>query len=108
MKLRRVIGVALAIVYSIACLLLILLGAQKEYEWMVGDDGEKLTICTIPAPADDTTGLYASVTFCFILVLFTIGAMNSIRARRVRLSLALSLGLFLFWAYQFFLRTLGC
>lgn len=110
MKLWRIVRIATTIFYSIACALFILAGSYRDYEWMAGEvlDGEKITLCNLPTPSDDSHDLLAVMTFLPMLLLYLIGVINSLRLRRITLSLVLSLGLFLYWVYEFFLRTLNC
>ena len=109
-KTARLAEVILPLLYALFCAIIILVFSEREYEWMIGQHdlgGPALTLCTIPAPTDDTSDM-AIPTLFLIIVLLVPGLMRFIGKRRVGLSQRPSSGLFALWAYRFFIRTTFC
>ena len=106
----RGMKITLAILYALACAVIILIFSEGDYEWMIGErepDGSSLSLCTIPASTDNTSDM-AIPALILIAVLFVPGLIRLMRQRRVSPSLPLSLGLLALWAYRFFGRTAFC
>lgn len=102
--------IGVPILYALACAFLIVLLSARDYEWMIGQrepDGSVLTICTIPAPTDDTSDM-AILALLPIVALFVPGLIYLVRQRRISLSLLLSLGCLALWIYRFYWRTAFC
>ena len=89
---------------------MIIILSEQDYESMIGEharDGSVLTICTIPAPTDDTSDM-AMPAMILIAVLFVPGLIRLLKERRIGLLLFLSFGLLVLWAYRFYGRTAFC
>lgn len=104
----KIVGMVL---YALFCGISIFLLSVNDYEWMVGErnvDGTRATLCTIPAPMDDSSDVAMLATLALVAVLFSCGLSHLIKRRRVDMSLVFALFLLGFWWYRFLGRSFLC
>lgn len=99
------------LLYAAACAMALSVLAIQDNEWIIGEqdrDGQAFTICTIPAPSDDTSDVALPVALILIAPLLLAGLLDLARARRVGAPLLLGVVLLLYAAWLFFGRTAFC
>lgn len=87
--------------YSTVSALIIYFLSAHEYEWMIGEDAEVNNICELPL--QDGQIIFAVLALLPVLALAGYGAYT----KKLK-TILLSLALFLFWIWRFYIRTLLC
>jgi Protein of unknown function (DUF2645) len=97
--------------YAMVCGAAMSVLAIQDNEWMIGEqdrDGQAFTICTIPAPGDDTSDVALPVALILIAPLLLAGLLDLARARRIGAPLLLGVALLFYGAWLFFGRAAFC